>query len=208
MTFALLDGVAPPLLLRADAHGTARSENALRDLLFAWPEMLPVHEIDPGLGRIVAVARELVIPDVGRIDALLVDERGKLIVIEAKLWRNPQARREVVGQILDYARELSRFSYEDLQRQVSIATKRTGNVLYELVKEAGAEIDEARFVDRVSRDLKAGRFLLLIVGDGITEGTQRIGEFLSATPASPSTSAWSRWRNIDLSILPRARSGR
>ena len=179
MTLALLDATSAPLVMRPDAHGVARSENALRDLLFAWPEILPVHEIDPSVGKIVAVARELVIPDVGRIDALLVDERGKLIVVEAKLWRNPQARREVVGQILDYARELARFSYEDLQRQISIATKRTGNVLYELVREAGGEVEEARFVDRVSRDLKAGRFLLLIVGDGITEGTQRIGEFLS-----------------------------
>jgi hypothetical protein len=180
MTLALLDGVAAPLFVDREPQGLARSENDLRDLVFAWPQMLPLHEIDPGFGRIISVAKELVIPDVGRIDALLVDERGKLIVIEAKLWRNPQARREVVGQILDYARELARFSYEDLQRQISIATKRTGNVLYELAREAGSLVDEARFVDQVSRDLKAGRFLLLIVGDGITEGTHRIGEFLSS----------------------------
>jgi hypothetical protein len=51
-------------------------------------------------------------------------------------------------------------------------------VLYDLVREAGCDLDEARFVDRVSRDLKSGRFLLLIVGDGIAEGTQRIGEYL------------------------------
>jgi hypothetical protein len=48
---------------------------------------------------------------------------------------------------------LARFSYEDLQRQISIATKRTGNLLYELAHE-----DEARFVDQVSGDLKAARF--------------------------------------------------
>jgi hypothetical protein len=34
----------------------------------------------------------------------------------------------------------------------------------------------------VSRDLAAGRFLLLIVGDGITEGARRIGEYLSDQP--------------------------
>jgi len=32
----------------------------------------------------------------------------------------------------------------------------------------------------VARDLEAGRFLLLIAGDGIAEGTRRIGEYLSA----------------------------
>lgn len=28
-----------------------------------------------------------------------MDEHGRLVVVECKLWRNPQARREVVGQI-------------------------------------------------------------------------------------------------------------
>jgi hypothetical protein len=178
MTLILLDDDAPPLIVEREPEGVARREDRLRDLLFAHPEMLPVHEIDPGFGRLVAVAKELVLPDVGRIDALLVDERGRLVVVECKLWRNPQARREVVGQILDYARALARFSYDDLQRQIAMATRRGGNVLYELVREAGGTRDEARFVDQVSRDLRAGRFLLLIVGDGITEGTRRIAEFL------------------------------
>ena len=111
-----------------------------------------------------------------------MDEYGRLIVVECKLWRNPQARREVVGQILDYARELSRFAYDDLQRQVSVATKRQGNVLYSLAREAGSTLSEAEFVDRVTRDLAAGRFLLLVVGDGIAEGTRRIGEYLRDQP--------------------------
>ena len=40
---------------------------------------------------------------------------------EFKLWRNPHARREVIGQILDYAKDLASWSYEDLQRQISLA---------------------------------------------------------------------------------------
>lgn len=65
---------------------------------------------------------------------------------------------------------------------MSIATHRRGNVLFELAREAGGTLDEATFVDRVSRDLAAGRFLLLIAGDGITEGTRRIGEYLQNQP--------------------------
>jgi len=61
-------------------------------------------------------------------------------------------------------------------------TKRKGNALYELACEAGCELDEATFVDGVSRDLAAGRFLLLVAGDGITEGTRRIGEYLREQP--------------------------
>ena len=182
MTLVLLAEKAPGLTIEREPEGIARREDALRDLLFANPAMLPLRELEPGIGRVIAVARELNVPDVGRIDALLIDEHGRLIIVECKLWRNPQARREVIGQILDYARALAKFSYDDLQREVSSATKRPGNVLFELARGAGSEMDEARFVDRVSRDLAAGRFILLIVGDGITEGTQRIGEYLQAQP--------------------------
>ena len=65
---------------------------------------------------------------------------------------------------------------------MSSATGRRGNALHALVAESGAALEEARFVDQVSRNLAAGRFLLMVVGDGITEGTQRIGEYLVAQP--------------------------
>lgn len=182
MTLVLLNSDASPCIVRRVPEGAARSEDALRNLLFAHPAMLPVSEIDPGIGPLTPIARELNVPDVGRIDAFLVDSRGHLVIVECKLWRNPQARREVVGQILDYARALARFSYDDLQREVSRATGRRGNALYELVAAETDGLDEARFVDQVSRNLAAGRFLLLVVGDGIAEGTQRIGEYLVAQP--------------------------
>jgi hypothetical protein len=41
---------------------------------------------------------------------------------------------------------------------------------------------EARFVDAVSRNLARGRFLLLIVGDGIQEGIEHLADFLNRTP--------------------------
>ena len=182
MTLVFLGDETAPTLVRRVPQGDARREHALRDLIHDNPDIVPVHDLDPSYGRLFTVAKELTIPGVGFVDVVLADERGRLVVIECKLWRNPQARREVVGQILDYARELSRYSYEDLQRQISVACRRQGNVLYALAREAGSDLDEAAFVDRVSRDLTAGRFLLLVVGDGITEGTRRIGEYLRDQP--------------------------
>ena len=181
MTLVLLDNDSTQVVRRVP-HGEARREATLRDMIADHPSMLPVHDLDPSYGRLITVTKELSILGVGSVDILLMDEHGRLVVVECKLWRNPQARREVVGQILDYAREISRFGYEDLQRQVSIATKRQGNVLYALVREAGGTLSEADFVDRVTRDLTAGRFLLLVVGDGISEGTRRIGEYLRDQP--------------------------
>jgi hypothetical protein len=61
----------------------------------------------------------------------LVTPTGLPVLVECKLWRNPQGRREVVGQILDYAKELSRWSSSDLQREVSRRLKRNGTPLIE-----------------------------------------------------------------------------
>ncbi|MCY3688833.1 MAG: hypothetical protein OXG90_07590 [Gammaproteobacteria bacterium] len=152
-------------------------ESTLRDLLFEFPGALPIDSIDAAYANPVAVCRELSTP-AGYVDALYVNSSGRLVLAEFKLWRNPQARREVIGQILDYAKEFASWGYEDLQREVSKSLNRRGNVLYELAREQALELDEAVFVDNVSRHLARGEFLLLIIGDGIREGVESIVEFV------------------------------
>ena len=178
MTLVLLDDDVPARAYARVPEGEATLESPLRDIIHDHPTILPLAELDPGIGRVVSVCTELRLPNAGYVDVLLVSEHGRLIIVECKLWRNPQARREVMSQILDYASELSNYAYEDLQRVVSGRLRRPGNVLYELVHSVGAEIGEAAFVDRIARDLRAGRFMLLVVGDGITDGVERIGQYL------------------------------
>ena len=161
--------------LGASAAQGGVDEAFLQELLFRFPETLPTDAIDAAYTGAVPVCRELTTP-AGYVDALYVNSLGRLTLAEFKLWRNPQARREVIGQILDYAKELASWGYEDLQREVSKTLKRTGNVLYELVREQAP--DEAAFVDRVTRHLKRGEFLLLIVGDGIREDVEHIVDFV------------------------------
>lgn len=50
--------------------------------------------------------------------------------------------------------------------------------LHELVSQHTEEVDESDFVDSVSRNLRRGRFLLLIIGDGIRESVEQIADFL------------------------------
>lgn len=163
--------------LSATADDTRYDEAWLQELVFKHPECLPISEIDQSYAGLIAVCKELNTP-VGPIDVLYATPQGKLVVLEAKLWRNPEARRKVVGQILDYAKELSRWSYEDMQREVSRATKTTGNALYDIVAAHAPDTQEQAFVDEVSRSLRSGRFLLLIAGDGIREGVGAIADFL------------------------------
>ena len=44
--------------------------------------------------------------DSGAIDNLYLRTAGYLVVVETKLWRNPQGRREVVSQVLDYVKDI------------------------------------------------------------------------------------------------------
>ena len=133
--------------------------------------------IDAAYDSAVPVCRELSTP-AGYVDALYVNALGRLTLAEFKLWRNPQARREVIGQILDYAKEIASWSYEDLQREVSKALKRPGNVLFDLVRATDPDVEEGVFVDNVTRHLRRGEFLLLIIGDGIREGVENIVDFV------------------------------
>lgn len=168
----------PRIPLGASPDQGGIDEKSLQHLLFRAPEALPIAAIDSAYDGAVPICRELR-TRAGPLDALYVNPLGRLTIVEFKLWRNPQARREVIGQILDYARELASWSYEDLQRAVSVVLNRKGNVLYETVRAAsGSELNEADFVDDVTRYLSRGEFLLLIVGDGIREGAENIVDFV------------------------------
>ena len=165
------------LYLGANVSGGSLSEATLQNLLFRYPETLPIATIDPAYMGVIPVCKELRTPS-GYVDALFVNPHGRLVLVEFKLWRNPEARREVIGQILDYAKDLASWDYEDLQREVSLNTRRTGNVLFDLVRNVNNVLNENDFVDNVSRHLKRGEFLLLIVGDGIQEGVESIVDFV------------------------------
>ena len=163
--------------LDASAADGGMDERPLRNLLFWFPETLPIAAIDAAYQGAIPVCRELWTP-AGYVDALYVNPAGRLTLAEFKLWRNPQARREVIGQILDYAKELTSWGYEDLQREASKTMGRAGNVLFELVRARLPDANEAEFVDHVTRHLRRGEFLLLIVGDGIREGVENIVDFV------------------------------
>jgi hypothetical protein len=168
------DLTLPPVPL---ASGN-RDEAWLRDFLFDHPSVLPTALIDAAYEDPLPVCRELRTP-AGRIDSLFVTRVGGLVVVECKLWRNPQARREVVGQIFDYAKEIAAWDYSDLQREVSRARGERGtNALFTLVSTRYPETEEATFVDAVARNLARGRLMLLIAGDGIHEGTENIVQYV------------------------------
>jgi hypothetical protein len=153
------------------------SEAWLQEALFRAPQVLSLSEVEPALGPLIPVCRELG-TEAGSADLIFVTATGRVVLIETKLWRNPDARRTVVGQILDYAKELASWSYEDFDARAATAAGSTPGHLLRCVKARAPEADEAEFVDNVRRSLRAGDFLLLIVGDGIRIGAEALVAFL------------------------------
>lgn len=173
-----------PILVKNDkiallSQIEALNESTVQELVFKYPSCLPISEIDESFNPVLPVCTELH-TSVGALDILMITPSGEIVIIETKLWRNPQARRVVVAQILDYAKELSKWTYEDMQREVNRRLGTSGNILYEIARKSDSNLllNESDFVDSVSRNLKRGNFLLLIVGDGIREGAAGIAEFL------------------------------
>lgn len=171
-----------PLSLQLSKEAGGYNEAWLRDLIFRHPTAVPVDEIDPSFGPLIPVCTELNTRIAGPADAFFINSLGMPTLVECKLWRNPEARREVIGQILDYARVLRKWTYNDLQREAARALKVQGFDLAEHVRAHGfTELDEAAFVDNVTRNLATGRILLLILGDGIREGVEAIADYIQGT---------------------------
>jgi hypothetical protein len=153
-------------------------ESFLQTLIHRFPEILPVSEIEPAFGTLLPVCREMQTP-VGRIDNLFVTERGNLAIVECKLWKNPEARRQVVAQIVEYAQSIADWTYEKLEEAIRAADDQKQNLFsYVSSNSDDSDLNETDFIDAVARNLRLGRVLLLIVGEGIREGIESLTEYL------------------------------
>ncbi len=179
-----------PILLTAEGHSVALKplpqqgpaaallEAEIQELVHSYPAALPIAEIDPMFVGAISVCREMQFGRAGRVDNFLITPSGLPVLVECKLWRNPEARREVIGQILDYAKVLSRWSFSDLQREVGRRTGMGPDALLNLVREVAPGVNEIQFIDAVTANLRRGRFLLLILGDGVREDVEAIASYL------------------------------
>ena len=157
-------------------------EDWLQEVLFRHPHILPVEELDDAYAPPIALGREI-----ANIDDLFISPSGLSTIVETKLWRNAEAHRTVVAQILEYARTLAEWSYQDLDGAVQRYTaKRFGKSksIYQIVKSEmrGLDVDELEFQQRVQDGLANGRFALVIVGDRIYPAATQLAEIIESAP--------------------------
>jgi hypothetical protein len=162
------------------------AETALQEAIKRSPEVIPIADLD--LDQVVVVGRETPVP-AGAIDLLLVDAEGQVIIVETKLSRNPELRRQVVAQVLDYGASLWRIAptlkdFEDLvlrywrseacedERVKDATSLRQGTepIFGELCEEDWS-YDE--FETSLAENLANGQHVLLVVASGLMDGLSR-----------------------------------
>jgi hypothetical protein len=185
-----------PYLLESDAKGTRfepiqadevhYNEAWLQEVLRCHPDILPTDEIETVYSPLIPIGRE-VGTAAGSIDNLFISDRGYLVLVETKLWRNPEARREVLAQAIDYGASLSRWSYNDLDKLTRNYTsiyegKAMGLIEWAETRFGLLEDGKEYFEDTVSKNLRLGRFLTMIVGDRIRQSLKDMLSYVNKYP--------------------------
>ena len=163
------------------------SEALLQDLISTYPDLLAGAQIDPeSPRRWVLLRREMGVPAFEgggaqwAVDHLYIDQDGIPTIIEVKRASDTRIRREVVGQMLDYAANGVRYWPID-GLQIEFATRCAERGLEQgavLAQQLGVE-DADDFWAKVRQNLDAGRVRLVFVADAIPGELQRIIEFLN-----------------------------
>lgn len=164
-----------------------KTEEWLQRLIFDHPDLLPVHEFDESFAPLIPIGREVATKS-GSIDNLYISPVGKVTIVETKLWKNPERHRTVLAQVIDYAKDVSGWTYEELSNAVLKASREADSnekesldqIVAPHMKEAGLTLLD--FQERVIDNLQSGEFLLLIVGDRISPNVALLTEAIHGVP--------------------------
>lgn len=164
------------------------SEAVLQELLAKYPSLLAGEQVDSSEPRRwLLVRREVGVPDESErrdrwsVDHLFLDQDGVPTIVEVKRSADTRIRREVVGQMLDYAANaVTYWPVERLRAEFEQTCQTEGIDPSEALAAAlGAETDEEAYWQRVKTSLQAGRVRMVFVSDHIPPDLRRVVEFLN-----------------------------
>lgn len=164
------------------------SERMLQELIAKYPDLLAGEQIDVDEPRRwLLVTREMEVQsdddDVGTwsLDHLFLDQGGVPTLVEVKRSRDSRIRRNVVGQMLDYAANaVVHWPVEKIIAEFERRCREEGNDPDdELDTHLGQDRDAAAFWKDVKTNLEAGQIRMVFVADTIPPALRRIVEFLN-----------------------------
>lgn len=184
--FVIKGGALNSLPSRSLREGILGStlEEGLHKLIEQYPQIIPGAQIDPGSDdppKFVLLCREMAIGS-WSLDFLLVDQYGIPTLVEAKLVENPESRRAVVGQIIEYAANAANAWGEGRLRDRAAEywhknNKELNDVLSEILGENDKDIDD--FWGIVEENLQRGKIRLIITTDELRPEVRQIIKYLN-----------------------------
>jgi hypothetical protein len=181
------------------APSAPASENHMQALVARYPEL-----ITDGDGDLLLIRREQPISDSsessGRwsLDHLFVTREAVPVLVELKRAVDTRLRREVVGQILDYASNSTAYWQAGRIAEAYAATARAAELDPDAtLAEFLGERDPEAFWNQVDSNFKAGRIKLVFVADNIPRELARIVEFLNDQMRADVRAVELRWFSGD-----------
>ncbi len=161
----------------------------LQRILEINPDLVPGDQINPSdPRRWLVVRREMPVPDPSTgdnrwsIDLFFVDQDAMPTFIECKRYSDTRAKREVVGQMLEYAANGHYYwSKEDIRNYAEQVAKKNGMTLEEEIKRLQPEEPETvdEFFQHVQDNLREGQIRLVFFMEESPAELKSVVEFLN-----------------------------
>lgn len=164
------------------------SEDLLQTLLAKYPNLMAGDQINnEAPRRWLLVSREASLPSEEggaarwAVDHLFLDQDAIPTLIEVKRSTDTRIRREVVGQMLDYAANaVVYWPMESIKAHFEATCQKDNLNPDEVIAEfLGPDEDQEKFWQIMKTNLQAGKIRMVFVADKIPSELQRIVEFLN-----------------------------
>ncbi|MDN7013009.1 hypothetical protein FGW20_08145 [Methanoculleus sp. FWC-SCC3] len=151
-----------------------KNEYELQEILAEHPVLL----VDRGDSALVTICRELPFEN-GFADIVLVDSNGQPVLVEVKLARNEESRREMIGRLCDNLSAMGGLSPDEVNERSAGLLEET---LQSMAGAEGEENPEARLAlvkSNVASYLRAGQVRGIIVLDAAPDDLIREFSYLN-----------------------------
>jgi len=161
------------------------SEKMLQVLIAQYPDLIKEAQIEcEEENKLLLITKEASISSINNrfsLDHLFLDQDGIPTFVEVKRSSDTRIRREVVGQMLDYAANaILYWPVNEIKKLLLSRCEREGIDPDELMQDFLKDDDELEdFWDNVYNNLNNGKVRLLFVADQIPSELKRIIEFLN-----------------------------
>ena len=163
------------------------TESVLQQALASFPEVLAGQATTAGQpGGLLLIRREKGIPttDAGSatfsVDHLFVDASGVPVIVEVKRSTDTRIRREVVGQMLDYAANgVKYWPVAQLRHDFESSCQKDGVDPESVLGAIAAGVDVEDYWQQVEQNLRSGHVRMVFVADRLPDELVRVIEFLN-----------------------------